>query len=101
MNISKLVGKESNRLELIRYNLNQCGVFCEIKGDDLFIDPTKNTDPRNNQIRTDRDHRIAMSFAVMGMKLDINLKIINSEFIKTSFPNFTKTLNLIGGNLTE
>ena len=93
--------KESNRLELIRYNLNQCGVFCEIRGDDLFIDPTKNTNPKNNQIRTDRDHRIAMSFAVMGMKLDINLKIINSEFIKTSFPNFTKTLNLIGGNLTE
>ena len=31
-----------------------------------------------------------MSFAVMGMKLGIDLKIINHEFIKTSFPNFVE-----------
>ena len=42
-----------------------------------------------------------MSFAVMGMKLGIDLKIMNSEFIKTSFPNFIESLNFIGGNLTE
>ena len=34
------------------------------------------------------DHRIAMSFAVMGTKLGVELKINDSEFIKTSFPDF-------------
>ena len=42
-----------------------------------------------------------MSFAVMGMNLGIDLKIINHEFIKTSFPNFVECLNFIGGNLSE
>ena len=67
----------------------------------MYIDPTKKNDFKNNLIRTDYDHRIAMSFVVMGMKLGIDLKIMNSEFIKTSFPNFVESLNFIGGNLTE
>ena len=99
--LGELKVKESDRLELIRYNLDQCGIFCKIDGEDLYIDPTKKNDFKNNLIRTDCDHRIAMSFAVMGMKLGIDLKIMNSEFIKTSFPNFIESLNFIGGNLTE
>ena len=42
-----------------------------------------------------------MSFAVMGMKLGIDLEILNPEFIKTSFPNFINLLNSFGGNLNE
>ena len=42
-----------------------------------------------------------MSFAIMGTRLGIELKIINSEFIKTSFPDFLVTLNSVGGNLSE
>jgi len=99
--LGELKVKESDRLELIRYNLDQCGIFCKVEGEDLYIDPTKKNDFKNNLIRTDYDHRIAMSFVVMGMKLGIDLKIMNSEFIKTSFPNFVESLNFIGGNLTE
>ena len=58
---------------------------------------------QNGQVKIDskKDHRIAMSFAVMGMNMGIDLKIMNPEFIKTSFPNFIESLNFIGGNLTE
>ena len=56
---------------------------------------------KENQIKTNNDHRIAMSFAIMGMKLGVELKITDSEFIKTSFPNFLITLNSVGGNLSE
>ena len=42
-----------------------------------------------------------MSFAIMGTKLNSNITIQESECIKTSFPNFVKNLNIIGGNLTE
>ena len=99
--LGELKVKESDRLELIRYNLDQCGIFCKVEGEDLYIDPTKKNDFRNNLIRTDCDHRIAMSFAVMGMKLGIDLEILNPEFIKTSFPNFINLLNSFGGNLNE
>jgi len=99
--LGELKVKESDRLELIRYNLDQCGIFCKVEGDDLYIDPTIKKNFKNNLIRTDNDHRIAMSFVVMGMKLGVDLNIMNPEFIKTSFPNFIKIVNLIGGNLTE
>ena len=99
--LGELKVKESNRLELIRHNLHNCGIFCKVSGEDLFIDPTKKISPKENQIKTDNDHRIAMSFAIMGMKLGVDLYIANSEFIKTSFPNFLITFNSVGGNLIE
>ncbi len=99
--LSELKIKESNRLELIKKNLNTCGIYCEINNDDLIINPKKNFSPLNNIIQTDKDHRIAMAFAVMGTKLGIDLKIKDSNFIKTSFPNFIHLMNSIGGNLIE
>ena len=73
--LGELKVKESNRLELIRHNLNNCGIYCKVNGEDLYIDPTKKINTKNNQIKTNNDHRIAMSFAIMGMKLGIELKI--------------------------
>ena len=52
----------------------------------------------NNIIRTDFDHRIAMSFAVMGSRVG-NLKIEDAESINTSFPNFIDKFNDAGGNI--
>ena len=96
--LSELKVKESNRLEMIKTNLIRCGCFCEIKNDDLLIKPSKKYNPINNKIRTDFDHRIAMSFAVMGSKIN-NLVIEDSDSINTSFPNFKEIFNKAGGNL--
>ena len=41
-----------------------------------------------------------MSFAIMGSKLG-TLKIDKPESINTSFPNFKKIFNQVGGNLIE
>ena len=93
--------KESDRLELIRHNLNICGIYCKINENDLLIDPTRNFNCKSNLIKTNKDHRIAMAFAIMGTKLDNKLKIQDSNFIKTSFPNFINEFNSLGGNLSE
>ena len=92
--------KESNRLELIKTNLIRCGCFCEINGDDLFIDPLNKTKVNKKNIKTDFDHRIAMAFAVMGSKIG-NLSIEDPESIKTSFPTFVNEFNKAGGNIIE
>ena len=99
--LNELKIKESNRLELIRENLDRCGVYCKVNNDELFIDPTKNISVKNNIIKTNFDHRIAMSFAIMGSLLGYDLKILDSDSIKTSFPNFNKLFNEAGGNLLE
>ena len=70
-------------------------------GDDLLIDPTNNFTPKQKIIKTNSDHRIAMAFAIMGTKLEMNLNIKDSEYIQTSFPDFIDVINSLGGNLTE
>ncbi len=96
--LSELRVKESDRLELIKLNLNKCGCECEIINDDLLIKPSKKYNPIDCNIRTDFDHRIAMSFAVMGSKIG-NLKIEDSQSIDTSFPTFINIFNNSGGNI--
>jgi len=96
--LQELKVKESNRLELIRLNLVNCGCDCQVINDDLIIKPSKTYIPKNNRIKTDFDHRIAMSFAVMGSRVD-NLFIEDADSINTSFPNFIKKFNNAGGNI--
>ena len=55
---------------------------------------------KDKLVKTDFDHRIAMSFAIMGSKIG-GLKIQDPESIDTSFPNFVNIYNNAGGNLIE
>ena len=96
--LGELKVKESDRLNLIKLNLNKCGCECEVLNNDLIIKPPKNFSSLDKKIRTDFDHRIAMSFAIMGSKIG-SLLIEDSESINTSFPNFIELFNSCGGNL--
>ena len=96
--LDELRVKESDRLKLINDNLNRCGCYSKIKDNDLFINPTKNKQIINSEIKTDFDHRIAMSFAVLGSKIG-KLHINESDSISTSFPSFKEEFNKAGGNL--
>ena len=58
----------------------------------------KNYEIINNNIRTDFDHRIAMSFCVMGSKIG-PLNILEADSINTSFPTFKKEFNEVGGKI--
>ena len=97
--LGELRVKESDRLELIRLNLVRCGCECEIINDDLIIRPSKVYKPIDNNIRTDFDHRIAMSFTVMGSKIG-NVIINEADSINTSFPGFIEIFNNSGGNIS-
>ena len=96
--LKELRVKESDRLNLILHNLQNCGVNCKSENDDLYIYPSKNYEIKNNIIRTDFDHRIAMAFCVMGTKIG-PLNIEDSNSINTSFPTFKKELNNLGGRI--
>ena len=97
--LKELRVKESDRLKLILINLQNCGVDCKVFNDDLYINPSRNYEIKNNIIRTDYDHRIAMAFSVMGSKIG-PLNITDSLSINTSFPEFKKEFNKLGGNLS-
>tara|TARA_B100001123_G_C15229335_1_gene994492 strand:- start:273 stop:1589 length:1317 start_codon:yes stop_codon:yes gene_type:complete len=97
--LKELKVKESDRLELIRLNLENCGIYCQVDGENLYINPKQRSDIKNNMIQTNYDHRIAMSFAVMGSRLGQDLFIKDEESINTSFPNFIESFNNAGGIL--
>lgn len=88
--LAELKVKESNRLLMIAQNLEKCGV--ELKMGDDFLEVNGGiTQPKNLvKITTAMDHRIAMSFLVMGLTLENGVEIDDSEMIHTSFPNFEK-----------
>jgi 3-phosphoshikimate 1-carboxyvinyltransferase len=45
------------------------------------------------------DHRIAMSFLIMGLASRIHTSIDDSRFIATSFPGFTDLMNGMGARI--
>ncbi len=97
--LKELRVKESDRLNLILINLLNCGVNCNAIDDDLYINPSKIYSIKDNIIRTDYDHRIAMAFSVMGTKIG-PLKIEEFESVNTSFPSFIEEFNDVGGNIS-
>ncbi|MBI5475908.1 MAG: 3-phosphoshikimate 1-carboxyvinyltransferase [Ignavibacteriales bacterium] len=83
-NISHLRFKETDRIAALEKELTKIGVKTESSKDDLFIHPQK---LHSAVINTYNDHRIAMSFAIAGLKLE-GLKIENPGCVKKSFPTF-------------
>ncbi|MCE3255686.1 MAG: 5-enolpyruvylshikimate-3-phosphate synthase [Rickettsiaceae bacterium] len=88
--LEELKVKESNRLQAILDGLKLCGV--EAKAGDDYLEVTGGPKEQKEiaKITTHLDHRIAMSFLIMGLRIKGGVKIDDSEMIKTSFPNFVK-----------
>lgn len=89
--LSELKIKESNRLASTCNNLIKCGVEAKIENDDLIVKGGINQPKTLTTIETEMDHRIAMSFLILGTKLNQGLVIDDSSMIATSFPCFLAT----------
>lgn len=93
--LEELRVKESDRLSAIAEGLALCGVPHEAGHDSLTVEGKL---PQGGaMIRTRMDHRIAMSFLVMGMAAKQQITVDSSEMIATSFPGFITLMNELGG----
>ncbi len=97
--LQELRVKESDRLALIAEGLQQCGANAVIEGDDLIVTGNGQPPVGGASIRTAMDHRIAMSFLVMGTATAQPVTIDDGGFIATSFPDFVGLMNGIGGRI--
>jgi len=84
LNIEHLQYKESNRIQAIITNVENLGGYCKLEGKDLVIHPRP---LRGGLIKTFNDHRIAMSFAILGLRVP-NIKIENPDCVRKSYPDF-------------
>jgi 3-phosphoshikimate 1-carboxyvinyltransferase len=87
-NVAHLRIKESNRLEALVRELTKTGIKAEETEDGLIIEGGK---PHGAEIDTYNDHRIAMSFAVLGLVVP-GIKIIDPDCVNKSFPGFWEEL---------
>ena len=98
--LDELRVKESDRLAAMAAALIGAGAAVTEQQDGLTIVGTGGEPLRGGgPITTHLDHRIAMSFLVMGLASRIHTKIDDSAFIATSFPGFTDLLNGMGARI--
>jgi 3-phosphoshikimate 1-carboxyvinyltransferase len=93
--LKELRVKESDRLEATAAMLRVNGVKVEIAGDDLIVEGRGHV-PGGGLVATHMDHRIAMSALVMGLASDKPVKVDDTAFIATSFPDFTPMMRSLG-----
>jgi 3-phosphoshikimate 1-carboxyvinyltransferase len=93
--LKELRVKESDRLEATAAMLRVNGVKVEISGDDLFVEGRGHV-PGGGVVATHMDHRIAMSALVMGLAADKPVRVDDTAFIATSFPDFIPMMRSLG-----
>lgn len=99
--LAELRVKESDRLTLMADGLAACGVEVEAGADSLSVTGQgHNKRPRGGaEIATRLDHRIAMSFLVLGLASEQAITIDDDAPIATSFPGFAEAISALGGRI--
>ena len=94
--LSELRVKESDRLAAIAAGLKANGVDCAIEGDDLIVQGGSGKVKGGGFVETHLDHRIAMSFLVMGLAAREAVTVDDQTMISTSFPSFRPLMEKLG-----
>jgi 3-phosphoshikimate 1-carboxyvinyltransferase len=71
--------------------LTKCGAKVVEEGDTLTVHSSKPGELHGAEIETYNDHRMAMCFAILGLKVP-EIKIKNPACVKKTFPNFFQKL---------
>jgi 3-phosphoshikimate 1-carboxyvinyltransferase len=86
--LGRLRVQETERVVALRTELTKCGAKVVEEGDTLTVYPSQ---LHGAEIETYNDHRMAMCFAVLGLKVP-GIKIKNPACVKKTFPNFFQKL---------
>ena len=97
--VQELRVKESDRLAATADMLRVNGVKVEISGDDLIVEGKGHVEG-GGLVATHMDHRIAMSALVMGLAADKPVKVDDTAFIATSFPDFIPMMRALGAEFS-
>lgn len=90
---SELRVKESDRLQAIIDGLEVIGVDAWEEGDNLYIEGDPDlTVPKDAEFDAQGDHRLAMTWAVLGMCAGVPVKIKGFESVAVSFPGFLSAI---------
>lgn len=95
--LERLRMQECERVIALRTELTKCGARVEEQGDTLRVYPSA---LHGAEIETYNDHRMAMCFAILGLKVP-GTKIKNPACVKKTFPNFFQKLASLGAPILD
>jgi 3-phosphoshikimate 1-carboxyvinyltransferase len=90
--------KETDRLEALRIELTKLGANISVTNDSLTLIATNTINP-NVKIATYNDHRMAMAFAPLALKVPIIIE--EAGVVSKSYPDFWKDLTNLGFEASE
>ena len=85
--------KETDRLEALKIELTKLGAEISVTNDSLHLKSSSGI-KQNISISTYQDHRMAMAFAPLALKVPITIN--QAEVVSKSYPDFWKDLKLVG-----
>jgi 3-phosphoshikimate 1-carboxyvinyltransferase len=91
--LGSLRHKESDRLQAVATEIRRLGAGAVVDGDELVISPSSLTGAR---VETYDDHRIAMSFALVGLRVP-GVEIENPTVVRKTWPGFWDMLHSLSG----
>jgi len=90
--------KETDRLEALRIEMTKLGANISVTNDSLTLEPATKINS-NVKIATYNDHRMAMAFAPLALKVPIIIE--NAEVVSKSYPDFWVDLSRLGFQTIE
>jgi 3-phosphoshikimate 1-carboxyvinyltransferase len=90
--------KETDRLEALRIELSKLGANISVTNDSLTLVASEEINS-NIKIATYNDHRMAMAFAPLALKVPIIIE--NAEVVSKSYPDFWEDMKKLGYNVSE
>ena len=97
--LGELRVKESDRIAAVAAGLAANGIACEEGPESLVV--TGRTGTGGGRVTTHLDHRIAMSFLVLGLATADRVAIDDAAPIATSFPEFRDLMTGLGARFEE
>ena len=97
LGLAELRAKESDRLSSVAAGLAANGVKHEMGADNLVVHG--GVVPGGGLVKTHLDHRIAMSFLVLGLGAQAPIAVDDGSPIDTSFPGFAKLMGGLGAKI--
>jgi 3-phosphoshikimate 1-carboxyvinyltransferase len=85
--------KESDRIQAMADGLVTLGVECQVYNDGIDI---TGGEIGAGIIESHHDHRIAMSFAIAGIRATGEISILECDNVATSFPSFVSSAQQLG-----
>lgn len=88
--------KETDRLEALKIELTKLGAKIAVTENSLHLE-SSNSINENVSIKTYQDHRMAMAFAPLALRVPIEIQ--EAEVVSKSYPNFWDDLRAVGVKL--